>query len=101
MDKSSVEKKAKKTLNNATVDRGEEGYFTKAIEQQTEKIPSGFFLAAGMGAIGLSLAFKAMGQDKTANFIGLWTPTILVLGLYNKLVKLEGSERDDDKDSMH
>jgi hypothetical protein len=33
-----------------------------------------------------------MGEDKTANFVGQWAPTFLILGLYNKLVKLEGSD---------
>lgn len=74
-------------------ERGSEGRFTKMIEQQTEKIPSGAFLAAGLSAVGLSLGLKAMGFPKTANFVGLWTPTILLMGLYNKLVKVEGSER--------
>lgn len=73
--------------------RGEEGRWTKMIEHQTEKIPSGAFLAAGLSAVGLSLALKAIGFPKTANFVGLWTPTILIMGLYNKLVKVEGSER--------
>lgn len=72
---------------------GEEGHWTQMIEHQTEKIPSGAFLAVGLGAVGVSLGLKAMGFAKTANFVGLWTPTILVMGLYNKLVKLEGSER--------
>ena len=76
-----------------TTERGQEGNWTKALEQQTEKIPSGAFLALGIGAIFASLALKAMGQGKTANFVGLWTPTILIMGLYNKLVKVEGSER--------
>jgi hypothetical protein len=32
------------------------------------------------------------GQRNVANFVGQWVPTILIIGLYNKLVKLEGSE---------
>ncbi len=32
------------------------------------------------------------GRDKDAEFIGQWVPTILILGLYNKLVKLQGSD---------
>jgi len=39
-----------------------------------------------------SLVMMAMGQEKKANFIGQWAPTFLILGLYNKLVKLQGSE---------
>jgi len=33
-----------------------------------------------------------MGDDRKANFIGHWAPTFLLLGLYNKMVKLHGSE---------
>ena len=40
----------------------------------------------------VSLAMKASRKNDTANFIGQWVPTILILGLYNKLVKLEGSD---------
>ena len=35
---------------------------------------------------------KMAGRDKDAEFIGHWVPTILILGLYNKLVKLQGSD---------
>ena len=37
-------------------------------------------------------AMKLMGRDKDAQFIGHWVPTILILGLYNKLVKVQGSD---------
>ena len=42
--------------------------------------------------MGASLALMLMGQEKKANFIGQWAPSFLILGLYNKLVKLHGSE---------
>ncbi|HZO87756.1 MAG TPA: hypothetical protein VFB38_05405 [Chthonomonadaceae bacterium] len=69
-----------------------EGPVARTIEQQTAKLPSDTFLWAALGSIGVSLIFKMMDKDETANFIGQWAPTLLVLGLYNKLVKLEGSE---------
>ena len=70
----------------------EEGSIAKMIEQQTAKIPSDMFLwAAGASIIG-SLALKTLGQDKDSQFVGQWAPTFLILGLYNKLVKLHGSE---------
>ncbi len=65
---------------------------TKQIEKITTKIPSGTFLTAAIGAIGASLLFQLAGKKENAQFIGFWVPTILVLGLYNKIVKLEGSE---------
>ena len=32
------------------------------------------------------------GRSGLANFIGQWAPALLIMVLYNKLVKLEGSE---------
>lgn len=70
-----------------------EGKIARTIEQQTAKLPSDTFLWAAMGSIGASLVFAIMGQQKRANFVGQWAPTFLILGLYNKLVKLQGSDR--------
>lgn len=69
-----------------------EGAIARAIEQQTAKIPSDAFLWAAVGSIGLSLALELSGKEKTANFVGHWAPTLLILGLYNKMVKLQGSD---------
>ena len=48
------------------------------------------FLGLAGGAVALSLGLELAGHGKTANFVGQWVPTILLLGIYNKLVKLEG-----------
>ncbi len=93
MRASDVSSTVSETMDQFGTRRGKEGEWTKMIEHQTEKIPSVAFLVAGMSAVGLSLGLKAMGFGKTANFVGLWTPTFLLLGLYNKIVKVEGSER--------
>jgi len=69
-----------------------EGSVARTIEQQTAKVSSDTFLWAALGSIGLSLVLMATGDEKKANFIGQWAPTILVLGLYNKMVKLHGSD---------
>ena len=69
-----------------------EGSVARTIEQQTAKIPSDVFLWAALGSIGASLIFTIAGAQKKANFIGQWAPTFLILGLYNKMVKLHGSE---------
>ncbi len=69
-----------------------EGTIARSIEQQTAKLPSDTFLWAALGSIAGSLVFMIMGQEKRANFVGQWAPTFLILGLYNKLVKLHGSE---------
>ncbi len=69
-----------------------EGVVARTIEQQTAKLPSDVFLWAALGSIGGSLVFALAGDTKKANFVGQWAPTFLILGLYNKLVKLHGSE---------
>ena len=69
-----------------------EGVVARSIEQQTAKLPSDWFLWSAVGSMGASLALMLMGQEKKANFIGQWAPSFLILGLYNKLVKLHGSE---------
>lgn len=67
-----------------------EGKLTRAVEEQTSKIPSMFFLGLAGGAAALSLGLKLSGHEsKTANFVGMWVPTILLLGIYNKIVKEE------------
>jgi hypothetical protein len=69
-----------------------EGAVARSIEQQTAKLPSDLFLWAAFASIAGSLAFKVTGKDHHALFVGQWAPTFLILGLYNKLVKLRGSE---------
>src|SRR4051794_7741954 len=69
-----------------------EGTIARTIEQQTAKLPSDTFLWAALGSIGLSLGLMLTGQNKKANFVGQWAPTFLILGLYNKIVKLHGSD---------
>jgi hypothetical protein len=71
--------------NSAT----KEDMITKAIEKQTVKLPSDTFLFAAMGAVAVSLAFKCMGNDKNASFVGQWVAPILLVGVYNKLIKQE------------
>jgi hypothetical protein len=70
-----------------------EGALARSIEQQTAKLPSDTFLWAALGSMCGSLVLMILGEEKKAQFVGQWAPAILILGLYNKLVKLHGSER--------
>jgi hypothetical protein len=69
-----------------------EGPVARMIEEQTAKIPSDAFLWAAAGSIAGSLVLQLIGEKEKSNFVGQWAPTFLILGLYNKLVKLHGSE---------
>jgi hypothetical protein len=70
-----------------------EGPVAKAIEQQTAKMPSDWFLWAAVGSIATSFTLQMSGKRHASTFVGQWAPTFLILGLYNKLVKQLGSDR--------
>jgi hypothetical protein len=72
-----------------------EGAVARAIEDQTARLPSDTFLWAAIGAMGASLALQIYGKQQMSNFVGQWAPTLLILGLYNKLVKVAGSDSLD------
>lgn len=76
-----------------------EGKLTRSIEQQTAKVPSIVYLGLAFLSMGLSLTLATRSDRKdNANFVGLWAPTFLLLGLYNKIVKTQGSDR---KNKLH
>ncbi|MDB5016157.1 MAG: hypothetical protein JWQ84_989 [Mucilaginibacter sp.] len=74
-----------------------EGKVTKAIEQQTAKLPSDTFLWAALASMGVSLGLKLTKQKHSALFVGQWAAPLLLLGIYNKLVKLEGHDQGSSK----
>ena len=69
-----------------------EGAVARTIEQQTAKLPSDTFLWLAGASIATSLTLKIMGRDRDSMFVGQWAPTFLILGLYNKIVKVLGSD---------
>jgi hypothetical protein len=71
-----------------------EGKVAKTIEEQTAKIPSDTFLWAALGTIGVSMTLQLFGKKEISNFVGQWAPTLLILGLYNKMVKITGPENE-------
>lgn len=63
---------------------------TRAIENQTAKIPSVGYLGLAFAAMGLSAVTTLFFNKRPlGNFFGLWVPSILIMGLYNKVVKIE------------
>jgi len=72
-----------------------EGELTKTIEKQTAKIPSTFFLTAAGASVALALGLAMTQRKQWANFVGQWVPTILLLGIYNKIVKTQGSDQKE------
>ena len=72
-----------------------EGTVARKIEEQTARIPSDTFLWAAGATIAASAMLQATGSRHASIFVGQWAPTLLILGLYNKLVKQLGSDYTD------
>lgn len=70
-----------------------EGTVARAIEEQTARLPSDTFLWAAVSAMGLSLAMQLSGRKHAGLFIGQWAAPFLLFGVYNKMVKVSGSDR--------
>jgi hypothetical protein len=81
--------------NGLPTNSGREDRVTKNIESYTAAIPSSAYLGVAVGAMALSLFCQITGRGKWGNFIAQWVPTWLIIGVYNKLVKLEGHDRYD------
>lgn len=81
------------TGSNTTVPRATEGEVTKKIESVTAKVPSLGYLGLAIGSMAISAGLALLTEKKSlANFVGLWVPSFMLMGIYNKLVKLEGSD---------
>ena len=84
------------TMNRGGVQESQEhseGMVARAIEDQTAKLPSDVWLWAAVGSMGVSFFLHASGRKQDSFFVGQWAAPFLLLGLYNKLVKLGGSDR--------
>ncbi|HSN27216.1 MAG TPA: hypothetical protein VLT45_13060 [Kofleriaceae bacterium] len=69
----------------------DEGEITSMLERLTASLPSSTWLAlAGVSLVG-SIGLRAFRKDRFAGIISELVPTFLLIGVYNKLVKLHGS----------
>ncbi len=84
-----TQEKVKKNVENYNKEH-KEGKVTTFMEDQTSRLPSDTWLFASVGSIIASITLKILGKDEDALFVGQWAPTLLIIGLYNKLVKLLG-----------
>lgn len=89
-DVNPASQKSERVYEPSPVKRDEhaESTFTRVIEQQTAKVPSDIFLFAALGSMGLSLLLEFTGRRETSRFVGMWAPTLLTMGVYNKIVKV-------------
>lgn len=69
----------------------EESTLTRMVEHQAAKIPSDVFLVASLCTMAVSLAAELTNHQRFSRFVGMWPAPILLMGVYNKLVKLLGA----------
>src|SRR5215213_8446167 len=72
--------------------QGEE-IMSSTMGQQTGKLPSDIFLWAALGSIGTSAVLRLMGKKNASLFVGDWVAPFMLFGVYNKIVKTQGSDR--------
>lgn len=82
----------KNQLNNTA----DEGVVAKKIESVTSKVPSDVYLWTSMAAMSASLCLKLMRRPHLALFIRQWVSPFLLMGIYNKIVKTEGHDQNDN-----
>ena len=57
------------------------------VLETIENLPSSVYYGGVAGSILLSVFLYITGRKEAGIFVGLWAPTILNLGLYNKLLR--------------
>jgi hypothetical protein len=57
------------------------------VESQTAKAPSRLFLGFAVASMAASAALVLSGRKQLGNFVGQWAPSILIMGVYNKIAK--------------
>lgn len=70
-----------------------EGVVARRIEEQTAKLPSDTFLWAAVAAMGGAMLLQMTGRKHHSLFVGQWVAPFLLFGVYNKLVKVAGTDR--------
>lgn len=83
------------TTGNTEAEEHSEGWLAQAIEEQTAKLPSDVWLWVSLGSMAASLCLHCQGRRTESLFVGQWAAPLLLLGVYNKLVKTAGSDRTE------
>lgn len=74
------------------IENKKEGQVAKTIENITAEVPSDVYLWSAIGSMAVSLTLKLLRKNDMALFVGQWAAPFLLLGVYNKIVKTEGSD---------
>lgn len=76
-------------------EKNHEGAITVAVENRTSRIPSMAYLIGGLGALALSTGLMLCGRRRASIVVGQLASPLLIMGLYNKLVKIQGHDSYD------
>jgi len=79
----------------------EEGKVATMLEEVTSRIPSDVYLWSAMSAAATAFGLFIAGKKHTALLVGQLAPSLLIIGLYNKLVKIEGHDEVDKEEKEH
>lgn len=78
---------------HAQVKSRKEGPLTRKLERVTAMLPSSTWLALAGASIAGAFGLRIAGKNHTAILVGQLGPTFMLVGIYNKLVKISGSDR--------
>lgn len=76
-------------------EKNHEGTITVALENRTSQIPSIAYLIGGVGALALSTGLMLCGRRRASIVVGQLASPLLIMGLYNKMVKTQGHDSFD------
>lgn len=81
-------------MTDYRVAKGEaqEDQITAAIEKRTSQVPSSVYLGLALASMAVSVALQVSKKQHESLFVGQWAAPFLILGIYNKLVKIHGSD---------
>lgn len=78
-----------------------EGVVTKKSGKSLGSIPPAFFLILAGAAVAFSVGLAtSKKQRRWASFVGQWVPTILLLGVYDKVMKTQSGDKDESKSRL-
>lgn len=70
-----------------------EGTVALALEKQTARIPSDVWLWGAVGSMCASFGLHFAGRRQDSLFVGQWAAPLMLIGVYNKIIKVAGSDR--------
>lgn len=77
-----------------------ENKLTQEVEKVTSMITPGSFLTLAIGSLALSAGIATFSKRKSmANFVGLWVPTLMLAGIYNKIFSSQKAGDSNDLES--